>query len=120
MTNNHDLKARIAAAKARQNDGDDTDTGTDGRAQIDGKAFGSAMRVGIELVSAIAIGTFVGYWIDQWLNTPPFAMIVFFFLGFAAGFLNLYKAQTKNYHKTGLGELTDTPKNGQKGSKEID
>lgn len=109
-----DLKERISAAQNKQKDASsDSSTQT---AEIDGKAFGSAMRVGIELVSAIGIGTFIGYWIDKYFQTAPFGMIIMFFLGFAAGFLNIYKAQTKNYHKTGFAELTHPEKNGEKGA----
>lgn len=108
-----DLKKRIAAAQARHKEDDENDNS---RTKVDASGMGQAMRVGVELVSAIGVGTFIGYWIDQWLDSGPIAMIVFFFVGFAAGFMNIYKAQTKNYHKTGLGELTDAQKNGEKGS----
>jgi ATP synthase protein I len=69
--------------------------------------MGKAMRVGIELVAAIGVGTFMGYWIDQWLDTAPFAMIIMFFFGFAAGFLNIWRAQTGTYHKTGAPGWVD-------------
>lgn len=55
----------------------------------------SAMRAGTEMVSAIIVGVVFGYWIDRWLGTAPGFMIGMMFLGFAAGFANIYRAQTK-------------------------
>jgi len=55
-------------------------------------AFG--WRVGIELVGAIVIAELIGWAIDKWLGTRPWGMVVFFFLGVAAGMLNVYRAVT--------------------------
>ncbi|MDA1088723.1 MAG: AtpZ/AtpI family protein [Proteobacteria bacterium] len=54
-------------------------------------ALGLAFRVGVELVSAIAIGVGIGWLLDQWLDTRPWLMLVFIFLGGAAGILNVYR-----------------------------
>jgi ATP synthase protein I len=56
---------------------------------------GKALRAATDLVAALAVGVVLGYWIDRWLGTKPFGIILFLFLGFAAGFLNLYRAQTR-------------------------
>lgn len=53
-------------------------------------AFG--WRVGIELLGAIVIAVFIGWAIDRWLGTRPWGMVVLFFLGVAAGMLNVYRA----------------------------
>ena len=103
---NNDLKQRIAAAKAKQ--GLDKPENEHGKAEASG--LGPAMRVGVEMLSAICVGAFIGYWIDRWLGSAPFGLIIFFFIGFAAGFYNLYKMQTKNYMKTGFPQLTDDEK----------
>ncbi|HWE76147.1 MAG TPA: AtpZ/AtpI family protein [Stellaceae bacterium] len=55
-------------------------------------AFG--WRVGIELVGAIVVAEFIGWAIDKWFGTRPWGMVVFFFLGVAAGMLNVYRAVT--------------------------
>ena len=55
-------------------------------------AFG--WRVGIELVGAIVLAELIGWGIDKWLGTRPWGMVVFFFLGVAAGMLNVYRAVT--------------------------
>jgi ATP synthase protein I len=36
----------------------------------------------------------LGWAIDRWLGTRPWGMIVLFFLGVAAGMLNVYRAVT--------------------------
>jgi ATP synthase protein I len=53
-------------------------------------AFG--WRVGLELVGAIVVAELIGWAIDKWLGTRPWGMVVFFFLGVAAGMLNVYRA----------------------------
>jgi len=59
-----------------------------------GNALAFGWRVGIELVGAIVIAEFIGWAIDKWLGTRPWGMVVFFFLGVAAGMLNVYRAVT--------------------------
>ncbi len=54
-------------------------------------ALGLAFRVGVELVSALAIGVAIGWLLDQWLGTRPWLMLVFIFLGGGAGILNVYR-----------------------------
>jgi ATP synthase protein I len=56
------------------------------------QGLGSGFRIGIELVVAIAVATALGWAIDHWLGTRPWGMIVLFFLGVAAGMLNVYRA----------------------------
>ena len=51
-------------------------------------------RIGIEFVVAIGVSTGVGWAIDRAAGTRPIAMIVLFFLGVAAGMLNVYRAIT--------------------------
>lgn len=54
--------------------------------------LGIAFRVGVELVSALAVGVGLGLLLDYWLGTGPWFLIVFFFLGSGAGILNVYRA----------------------------
>lgn len=50
-----------------------------------------AFRVGVDLVAGLAIGVGIGVLLDHWLGTGPWLMVVFFVLGAAAGFLNVYR-----------------------------
>lgn len=56
------------------------------------QGLGQGFRIGIELVVAIAVATALGWAIDHWFGTRPWGMIVLFFLGVAAGMLNVYRA----------------------------
>jgi ATP synthase protein I len=58
------------------------------------QGLGLGFRIGIELVVAIVVATGLGWVIDHWLGTRPWGMIVLFFLGVAAGMLNVYRAVT--------------------------
>lgn len=50
-----------------------------------------AFRVGIELVSAVAVGFGIGWLLDSWLGTKPWLMLAFIILGGCAGILNVYR-----------------------------
>ena len=78
-----DLAARLSRARAR--DGDNGGGGPPG-------GIGIAVRVGIELTATLAVGVGIGWFLDRWLGTGPWLMVVFFFLGAAAGVLNVYRA----------------------------
>ncbi|MBV8132970.1 MAG: AtpZ/AtpI family protein [Alphaproteobacteria bacterium] len=58
------------------------------------QGLGLGFRIGIELVVAVVVATGIGWAIDRWLGTRPWGMIVLFFLGVAAGMLNVYRAVT--------------------------
>ena len=53
-----------------------------------------AIKAGTDFIAALVVGVVLGYWIDRWLHTTPIGIIIFLFLGFAAGFMNLYRSQT--------------------------
>ena len=48
-----------------------------------------------ELVAAVLIGTFIGFILDSWFDTKPWLIIIFFFLGAAAGLMNVIKAANR-------------------------
>jgi len=64
-----------------------------------GTFMGSALKLGTELVSAVAVGTIIGFILDSWFDTKPWLMIIFFFLGSMAGILNVIKAAKKMQEK---------------------
>lgn len=78
-----------------------------------GSALAFGWRIGIELLGAIVVAVFIGWAIDHWFGTRPWGMVVFFFLGIAAGMLNVYRAVT------GLGRAVgfkrDAPDNARAG-----
>ena len=56
-----------------------------------GLFMGSAFRLGTELVAAVAVGTIIGFILDNWFDTKPLFIIIFFFIGSAAGILNVIR-----------------------------
>ena len=71
-----------------------------------GSALSLALRVGIELVSAVAVGTSIGLGADYWLETGPWLMITFVVIGIIAGMLNVYRLAngynySRGYHRDG-------------------
>jgi ATP synthase protein I len=67
------------------------------------QGMGLGVRIGIELVVAIVVSTGLGWGIDRWFGTRPWGMIVLFFLGVAAGMLNVYRAVTGISGPVGYG-----------------
>ncbi len=49
---------------------------------------GMAMRLATEFVAGILVGGAIGRFVDGWLGTSPWGLIVFLLAGFAAGVLN--------------------------------
>ena len=63
-----------------------------------GLFMGSAFRLGTELVAAVAVGTIIGFILDNWFDTKPWFIITFFFIGVIAGILNVVRV-AKNMQK---------------------
>ena len=57
--------------------------------------MGNAFKLGTELVAAVVVGTIIGFILDSWFDTKPWLIIIFFFLGAAAGLLNVIKTANR-------------------------
>ena len=62
------------------------------------RAVGALSTVGLSFVLAIVLGAWFGRVLDSWLGTSPWLFVLFFFLGLAAGVLNVYRT-TSRYMK---------------------
>ncbi len=60
--------------------------------------IGSAFKLSTELVSAVAIGTIIGFILDKTFGTKPWLILIFFFIGVIAGIMNVIKS-AKNMQK---------------------
>ena len=79
------LSKRIDVALAKK-DYKETYKGTD--------SLNIYYRVGTELLAGLLIGAGLGWTIDQWFNTTPLFLLVFFLLGGVAGIYNLWRVLT--------------------------
>lgn len=59
------------------------------------RTIGALSTVGFSFVLAIVIGAWFGWWLDGRLGTAPWMLLIFFFLGLAAGVLNVYRTTGK-------------------------
>ena len=55
------------------------------------RSIGALSAVGIAFVLAVVIGAGIGYWLDRLTGLSPLFFIVFFFLGVAAGIVNVVR-----------------------------
>ena len=58
-----------------------------------GVSFG--FKISTELVAALVVGVGIGLLVDNYFNTKPFGLIIFFILGAFAGFLNIYRVMRR-------------------------
>jgi ATP synthase protein I len=56
------------------------------------KQIASYSTLGLEMGLSVAVGAVIGYYIDKWLKTEPWFLIVFLLFGVVAGFRSLYRA----------------------------
>ena len=61
-------------------------------------SFGTAFKMSTELVSAVAVGTIIGFILDKTFDTKPWLILIFFFVGVVAGITNVIRS-AKNMQK---------------------
>ena len=61
-------------------------------------SFGEAFKMSTELVAAVAVGTIIGFILDNWFGTKPWLILTFFFVGVFAGISNVIRS-AKNMQK---------------------
>ena len=58
-------------------------------------SIGAAFKLSTELVSAVAVGTIIGFILDKTFGTKPWLIIIFFFVGVIAGIINVVRSAKK-------------------------
>ena len=89
MTTPKDFKTRLEIAKSKIKKQVLSDS------EKRGSFMGNAFKLGTELVAAVGVGTIIGFILDSWFDTKPWLIIIFFFLGAAAGILNVIRAANR-------------------------
>ena len=85
-----------------------------GRAAPPRGALGLGFRIAVELVASLCVALALGWLFDRAFGTRPWGLIVFFFLGAAAGMLNVYRAAK------GLVYGSAPPSSGENGASKQD
>ena len=78
-----DLGDRLEKARARN------DAWRQAKAPRSG--YGAGFQVATEMVATLAVSVGLGWLLDDWLATGPLFLVMFFFLGAAAGGFNVYR-----------------------------
>ena len=89
MTIPEDFKTRLKIAKSKVKSQIQPDS------EKKGTFIGNAFKLGTELVAAVAVGTIIGFILDSWFDSKPWLIIIFFFLGTAAGILNVFRTANR-------------------------
>ena len=55
-------------------------------------SFGTAFKLSTELVSAVVVGTIIGFILDTTFDTKPWLILIFFFVGVVAGIMNVIRS----------------------------
>ena len=89
-----DLEDRIAKARAAgERHGSASPMGGGDPGFESAMSFG--LRAGGQFVSAVVVGGVLGWAIDRWLGTRPFAMLILMVLMFIAAMANVWRTMSK-------------------------
>jgi ATP synthase protein I len=67
----------------------------------DANPMGIGIRVGTELVAAMAVAVAIGWGLDRWLGTSPWLLGLFVLLGGAAGVANVWRLMMPRASRNG-------------------
>ena len=90
MNNNND---KIADLKKKINNIEKSQQSKSSPKKESGASFG--FKISTEIVAALVVGVGIGLLVDNYFNTKPFGLIIFFILGALAGFLNVYRVMRR-------------------------
>ena len=55
-------------------------------------SMGIALKMGTEFVAAVFVASFIGFYVDKWLETTPIFILMFFIIGSVAGIFNVVRS----------------------------
>jgi ATP synthase protein I len=56
------------------------------------RQIASYSTLGLEMGLSVSVGAILGYYLDKWLHTEPWLLIIFLIFGAISGFRSLYRA----------------------------
>ena len=88
-----EISTRLKIAKKNIKKGEKKNRGSNAA------SLGKALKISTELVAAVVVGSLIGFLLDDWFDTKPLLTIGFFFMGVAAGILNVFRSAKKMHTK---------------------
>ena len=93
MKNLKEISTRLKIAKKKIGNIGESNRGSNAA------SLGKALKISTELVAAVVVGSTIGFLLDNWFDTKPLLIICFFFMGMAAGILNVFRSAKKMHKK---------------------
>ncbi len=62
---------------------------------MDYRKLADISSLAMMLPASIAVGLFFGYWLDKWLGTDPWLLMIMTLLGVASGLISLIRGINK-------------------------
>ena len=93
MKNIKEISARLKIAKKNIRGDEQKEVGSNAA------SLGKALKISTELVASVVVGSTIGFLLDSWFDTKPLLIICFFFMGVAAGILNVFRSAKKMHKK---------------------
>jgi len=90
-----DISTRLEIAKKNTKE---IQNNNNNKKSLNAASLGKALKISTELVASVFVGSTIGFLLDNWFGTKPMLTICFFFMGVAAGILNVFKS-AKKMHK---------------------
>ncbi len=103
-----ELNERLAVARKRRDAGRAPKGGV-----LSSQGASAGFRIAVEILAALVVGTLFGFFLDRWLGTKPWLMIVLFFVGSGAALRNVIR--TANQLEAERKRIRDAGKTGPKG-----
>ena len=86
MKKNSELETRLKIAKNKAN------KNYSNKSKKNTSSLGTALKISTEMVAAVFVASFIGFILDNWFDSKPWLTITFFFIGVAAGMLNVIRS----------------------------
>ena len=81
-----ELSTRLKIAKKKANKNSFTNN------KKNTSSLGTALKLSTEMVAAVLVGSTIGFILDNWCDSKPWFTLIFFFIGAAAGILNVIRS----------------------------
>lgn len=88
-------RAQLGAELANMRSAVGEDEQGEKRAEESRKGYAQAMKLSSEFIAAIIVGAGLGWFIDRFVGTAPWGMIILLLLGFCTGVMNVLRAAGK-------------------------